>query len=183
MNVEQLRKEFPLLSKPDAPIYLDSACMSLKPRSVIDAVVKYYEETPFCAGRGVYEGSLAVKTLVEDARRSLAEHLGARSSGTVFTKNATEAINLVAHSFPWKKGDVVLTTDREHNSNLVPWQRLRERGVRHEVVAPRRHDGPRSVARPSRAPRRALRGGRARLQPRWLRGTSRGARAACARGG
>lgn len=132
---DALRREFPFLARENPPTYLDSACMSLKPRSVIDAVVRYYELTPFCGGRAVYEGSHTVETLVEDARRDLAALLGGDRPGTVFTKNATEAINLVAHSFPWKKGDVVLTTDREHNSNLVPWQQLAARGVRHEVVA------------------------------------------------
>lgn len=135
MDVAALRKDFPLLSKPDAPVYLDNACMTLKPRQVIDAVVRYYEETPFCAGRAVYEGSLAVETTMEDARRALARLLGGVPEATVWTKNATEAINLVAHAYPWRRGDVVLTTDREHNSNLVPWQMLASRGVRHEVVA------------------------------------------------
>ncbi|MEA3202278.1 MAG: cysteine desulfurase / selenocysteine lyase [Thermoplasmata archaeon] len=137
---EQIRQDFPLLSKLEPPIYLDSACMTLKPRSVIDAVVRYYEETPFCAGRAVYEGSLAVEEAMEAARCDLAALLGGRREATVFTKNATEAINLVAHAFPWRPGDVVLTTDREHNSNLVPWQMLSSRGVRHEVV-PSREDG------------------------------------------
>jgi cysteine desulfurase/selenocysteine lyase len=98
-------------------------------------VTRYYEETPYCAGRAVYEGSLAVEEIVERARRDLADFLGGTPEGTIFGKNATEAINLVAHSRPWKKGDVVLTTDREHNSNLVPWQLLLARGVRHEVVS------------------------------------------------
>ena len=137
MDVARLRRDFPLLERPDAPIYLDSACMTLKPRQVIDAVSRYYTETPFCAGRAVYEGSLAVETTMEDARRALASLLGGRPEATVWTKNATEAINLVAHARPWRRGDVVLTTDREHNSNLVPWQMLAHRGVRHEVVASR----------------------------------------------
>ncbi len=135
MKPESLRGQFPLLSREDPPIYLDNACTTLKPRGVIEAVTRYYEETPFCAGRAVYEGSLAVEQSVERARGRLAHFLGGHASGTVFTKNATEAINLVAHSFPWRDGDVVLTTDREHNSNLVPWQMLAARGVRHEVVA------------------------------------------------
>jgi cysteine desulfurase/selenocysteine lyase len=134
LDVAALRSQIPLLSGPDPPIYLDSACMSLKPRSVIEAVARYYESTPYCAGRAVYEGSLAVERMVEDARAALASLLGAKPEGTVWTKNATEAINLVAHAFPWKRGDVVLTSDREHNSNLVPWQLLAARGVRHEVV-------------------------------------------------
>lgn len=140
LNAHALRKGFPLYDAPDAPVYLDNACMTLKPRGVIEAVTDYYARTPWCAGRAVYEGSLAVEEKVEDARRRLAGFLGGRAEGTVFTKNATEAINLVSHSFPWKRGDVVLTTDREHNSNLVPWQRLAARGVRHEVV-PSREDG------------------------------------------
>jgi cysteine desulfurase/selenocysteine lyase len=77
---------------------------------------------------------------MEATRRALASFLGGLPEATVFTKNATEAINLVAHSFPWNSGDVVLTTDREHNSNLVPWQMLARRGVRHEVV-PSKPDG------------------------------------------
>lgn len=140
LNAQALRKDFPLLDAEDAPVYLDNACMTLKPRAVIEAATEYYARTPYCAGRAVYEGSLAVEEKVEGARRRLASFLGARPEGTVFTKNATEAINLVAYSFPWKAGDVVLTTDREHNSNLVPWLRLAARGVRHEVV-PSRPDG------------------------------------------
>lgn len=135
LNAAALRADFPLLARPDAPTYLDNACMTLKPRAVIDAVVRYYEQMPYCAGRAVYEGSLAVEEAVEASRRALADLLGARADSTVWTKNATEAINLVAHSYPWRRGDVVLTTDREHNSNLVPWQMLASRGVRHEVVA------------------------------------------------
>src|SRR5581483_251733 len=84
--------------------------------------------------------SLRVEEQMEAARRALASFLGGRPESTVFTKNATEAINLVAHAHPWKRGDVVLTTDREHNSNLVPWQMLSGRGVKHEVV-PSREDG------------------------------------------
>lgn len=140
LNPEAFRPDFPLLTRPGAPIYLDNACMTLKPRSVIDAVVSYYEDTPYCGGRAVYEGSHSVERLVETARAKLAGFLGGDARATVFTKNATEAINLVAHSHAWKAGDVVLTTDREHNSNLVPWQQLAARGVRHEVV-PSRDDG------------------------------------------
>lgn len=140
LNAHALRKDFPLLRDPEPPVYLDNACMTLKPQAVLDATLDYYARTPFCAGRAVYEGSLAVEEQVETARRRLAAFLGARPDGTVWTKNATEAINLVAHSLPWKRGDVVLTTDREHNSNLVPWQRLAARGIRHEVV-PSREDG------------------------------------------
>ena len=140
LNAEALRADFPILQREDAPVFLDNACMTLKPRAVIDAVRRYYEETPYCAGRAVYEGSHLVEQIVEDARRKLAALVGGRAESTIFTKNATEAINLVAHSWPWDERAVVLTTDREHNSNLVPWQQLKRRGVRHEVV-PSREDG------------------------------------------
>lgn len=134
IDVPRLRRDFPLLARADAPVYLDNACMTLKPTSVIDAVRRYYEETPFCAGRAVYEGSLAVEEAVERGRVALARFLHGAPASTVWTKNATEAVNLVAHAYPWRRGDVILTTDREHNSNLVPWQMLARRGVRHEVV-------------------------------------------------
>src|SRR5438067_11918550 len=107
IDVAALRKEFAYFDRAEAPIYLDNACMSLKPRAVVDAVRRYYEETPYCAGRAVYEGSLAVERIVEGAREALARFLGADPGGVAWTKNATEAINLVAHSFAWEKGDVV----------------------------------------------------------------------------
>jgi cysteine desulfurase/selenocysteine lyase len=135
MDVARIRQDFPFLMRSDAPTYLDNACMTLKPRSVIDAVTRYYTETPFCAGRAVYEGSHLVEEMVETARADLAGLLGGVPQSTLWTKNTTEAINLVAHAWPWKRGDLVLTTDREHNSNLVPWQMLASRGVKHEVVA------------------------------------------------
>ncbi|MHB8606218.1 MAG: aminotransferase class V-fold PLP-dependent enzyme [Thermoplasmatota archaeon] len=133
LDAAELRKDFPLLARDDAPVFFDNACMTLKPRSVIDAVSRYYTDTPFCAGRSVYEGARAVETLVEDARARLARFLGAQPTGVVWTKNATEAINLVARTFPFKRRQVVLTSDREHNSNLVPWQLLAARGIKHEI--------------------------------------------------
>ncbi len=140
LNVERIRRDFPILARPDPPVYLDSACMSLKPQSVIDATVRYYEDTPFCAGRSVYDGARSVERAVEDARAALAHLLGADPAGVVWTKNATEAVNLVAAAFPFRPGDVVLAGDREHNSNLVPWLAQRARGVRVDVL-PSRDDG------------------------------------------
>jgi cysteine desulfurase/selenocysteine lyase len=110
--------------------------MSLKPRPVLEAMRRYYEETPYCAGRAVYEGARAVSDAVDSARASVARWLGADDASRVlFTRNATEAINLVAHARRFKRGDVVLGSDKEHNSNLVPWQIAeQERGIRYEVV-------------------------------------------------
>ena len=145
MDVERIRREFPVLStqKDGMPlVYLDSACMSLKPRPVIDAVLKYYEEYGACAGRSVHSLSRRVSEEVESAREKLAYFFGCDEPREfVFTKNTTESINLVAYSLGLKKGDVVLTTDKEHNSNLVPWQRLSAHvGTAHRVVPSGEHN-------------------------------------------
>ena len=106
--------------------------MSLVPRAVLDALEEYYTEYPGCAGRSLHRFAEEVGHRYEGARESFARFLGAPSpDGIVFLRNATEAINLVAHGLDWKPGDRVLVTDQEHNSNLVVWQRLvKERGIR-----------------------------------------------------
>ncbi len=139
MNVPALRAEFPALAadRPGGPPrYLDSACMSLVPREVLRAVEEYYVAYPGCAGRSVHRFSEEVSRRYEEARAAFAAHFGRRDPrGVVFLRNATEAINLVAEGLPWRRGDRVVITDREHNSNLVVWQRLvAERGIRLEVV-------------------------------------------------
>lgn len=112
------------------PIYFDNACMTLKPQSVIDAVVDYYTRYSGCGERSTHWFASQVDEQVHAARESMKELIGARSSAEiVFAKNTTEAINLVARSLVWDKSDIVLTTDKEHNSNLCPWQELEERRV------------------------------------------------------
>jgi cysteine desulfurase / selenocysteine lyase len=135
IDVEERRKDFPALSdRPGSspPVYLDSACMSLVPQAVLDAVREYYADYPGCAGRSLHRFAEEVGHRYESAREAFARFLGAPSpDGIVFLRNATEAINLVARGLDWKPGDRVLVTDQEHNSNLVVWQRLaRERGIR-----------------------------------------------------
>jgi len=132
MNADKVRGDFPVLSK--GVVYLDSACMSLKPRQVVWKMNEYYNEYPACAGRSNHRLGEAAKNAYEDARKTIAKLIGAKPEEIIFTRNTTEAINLVAHSLPLKKGDVVLGTDKEHNSNLVPWQLLAEKGVKHTVV-------------------------------------------------
>lgn len=142
MDAEKVRKDFPSLQqvlngKP--VIYLDNACMTLRPRQVIEAVKEYYEKYPSCAGRSVHKFGDKVTHGVEEVREKVSQFLGAkRPEEIVFTKNTTEGINLVANSLGLDKGDKVLTTDREHNSNLLPWQFLVERrGVEHKVIKSR----------------------------------------------
>jgi cysteine desulfurase / selenocysteine lyase len=137
--IDPLRAEFPaLVPRPGrpTPVYLDSACMSLVPRPVLDAMTEYYTEFPGCAGRSLHRFAEEVGRRYEAARVAFAHYLGrADPAGIVFVRNATEAINLVGQGLPWRRGDRVVISDREHNSNLVLWQRLAaERGIRIEVV-------------------------------------------------
>ncbi len=136
MNTNKIREDFPTLREEDAPAYLDNACVTLKPDCVIDAITEYYTKYPGCGGRSVHSYGTQVSKKVSDSRRSLASFINAPSvNEVVFTKNATQSINQIAHGMKWSEGDVVLTTDREHNSNLVPWLQLeQEQGIDHRVV-------------------------------------------------
>ena len=139
MNVAQVRSDFPALRTRDGrppPTYLDSACMSLVPTPVLEAMAAYYRDFPGCAGRSLHRFAEEVDRRYEAARSAFARFLGrADPSGIVFLRNATEAINLVGQGLPWQRGDRVLISDREHNSNLIVWQRLAaERGVQVEVL-------------------------------------------------
>lgn len=139
MDVEQLRKDFPVLSRPHEGkplVYFDSACMALKPRQVIGAVVDYYENFPVCGERSVHRMAARVSLMVDEAREAAARFFNAPDPNeVVFLRNTTEGINLVARSFGLKAGDEVITGDKEHNSNLSPWHLLAKRaGVKHTVV-------------------------------------------------
>ena len=134
MDVEQIRKDFPVLED-KKNIYFDNACMSLKPRPVVEAMQEYYYEYPACAGRSNHRfGEMVTKKMTE-ARKTVADFFGAKENEIIFLRNATEGLNLVAKSLDLKSGDVVLTTDREHNSNLIIWQQLvKQKGIIHNVV-------------------------------------------------
>lgn len=139
MNVVQVRADFPALRLRDGhrpPTYLDSACMSLTPYPVLESMEEYYREFPGCAGRSLHRYSEEVGRRYEAARKAFARFLGRSDpTGIVFTRNATEGINLVGEGLPWKAGERVLVSDREHNSNLIVWQRLAsERGLRIEIL-------------------------------------------------
>lgn len=134
--IERCREDFPTLQGDNPPAYLDNACVTLKPKSVIDAITDYYTQTPGCGGRSVHRYGTKVSKTVADARKKLGAFLNAEQTNeVVFTRNATHSINQIAHGLQWSKGDVVLTSDREHNSNLVPWLQLeQEQGIDHRVV-------------------------------------------------
>jgi cysteine desulfurase/selenocysteine lyase len=139
LDYEKIKKDFPLLGKKieDKPIvYFDNACMSLKPRQVIEVMNEYYNNYPACAGRSSHRlGEIATKK-VDETRKIIAKFINAQSEkNIIYVRNTTEAINLLASSLELNKGDQILTTDKEHNSNLVPWQVLSQRkGVVHKIV-------------------------------------------------
>ncbi|MDY6770686.1 MAG: aminotransferase class V-fold PLP-dependent enzyme [Candidatus Nanohaloarchaea archaeon] len=100
-------------------VYLDSACMSLRPEQVIASVKQYYDEYPVCPGRGNYQLSKKATQELENARSQIADFISADTEDVMLTSGTTESINTVAASFP---ADKVILSDREHNSNLIPWQ-------------------------------------------------------------
>ncbi|MDC0526751.1 cysteine desulfurase [Euryarchaeota archaeon] len=136
MDISKYRKDFPILNSDDSPVYLDSACMTLRPQIVIDAITDYYTNYPACGGRSVHKLSWQVTENFEMARDSLRRFMGAESpSEIVFTKNATESMNIVANGLNLTKGDEVLTSDKEHNANVVPWHHLAKyKGIKYDVL-------------------------------------------------
>jgi cysteine desulfurase/selenocysteine lyase len=136
MDISKYRKDFPILNTDNPPVYLDSACMTLRPQVVIDAITDYYTNYPACGGRSVHKLSWQVTENFEMARDSLRRFMGAENSTEiVFTKNATESMNIVANGLNLKKGDKVLTSDKEHNANVVPWHHLAKyKGIKYDVL-------------------------------------------------
>ena len=141
-SAEEIRKDFPILARQvhgKPLVYLDSTASSQKPLAVIEAMSAYYETTHANVHRGVYEISEEATAKMEKARVKTARFINARQSKQViFTRNTTESINLVAYSWGYaniKAGDVIVLTEMEHHSNLVPWQLLAQRtGARLEFV-------------------------------------------------
>ena len=129
-----LRKDFPILDQQvhgKPLIYFDNAATSQKPHAVIDALVHYYEHDNANVHRGIHELSNRATAGYEAARARAAKFINAKSAEEiVFTRGTTEGINLVASSWGAKNlisGDVILLTEMEHHSNLVPWQLLPQR--------------------------------------------------------
>jgi cysteine desulfurase/selenocysteine lyase len=122
------RKDFHCLNKDErnSPIYFDNACMTLKPDSVIKAIVDYYQDHPSCHNRAVHEFGETTTKKVEESRTLINKYINCRNDESViFTKNTTESINMVSSIVKFSEGDIVLTTDMEHNSNMLPWQFLK----------------------------------------------------------
>jgi cysteine desulfurase/selenocysteine lyase len=129
-----LRQDFPILNQQvhgQPLVYFDNAATSQKPRAVIDALVHYYEFDNANVHRGIHELSNRATTAFEAARTRTAKFINAKSADEIiFTRGTTEGINLVASSWGTKHlqaGDVILLTELEHHSNLVPWQMLAQK--------------------------------------------------------
>ncbi|MGN6521699.1 MAG: cysteine desulfurase [Actinomycetes bacterium] len=138
-DVERVRADFPILGREVHDgrrlVYLDSAATSQKPRQVIAALDDYYERHNANVHRGIHVLAEEATALYEGARDKVAAFIGASDRGeVVFTRNSTEALNLVANTLAWADGDLrvgpgdeIVVTQMEHHSNLVPWQLLAAR--------------------------------------------------------
>ncbi len=142
MNISNIKKEFPIFDNKvhnNDLVYLDSANSSQKPRVVVDRIYDFYTKEFSNVGRSVHYLAVAATNLYENTRTSVQKFINAKDSNEiVFTKGATEAINLVASTFGQnhlKEGDEVLLTELEHHSNYVPWHYLRKsKGVKIEFA-------------------------------------------------
>jgi cysteine desulfurase/selenocysteine lyase len=131
LDVEAIRADFPALARTvrngNPLIYLDSGATSQKPVQVLDAERSFYERHNGAAHRGTHLLGEEATDVYEGARAKVAAFIGADVGEVVFTKNATEAINLVAYTMQASPGDEILITEMEHHANLVPWQQLCQR--------------------------------------------------------
>ncbi|HWD76716.1 MAG TPA: SufS family cysteine desulfurase [Solirubrobacteraceae bacterium] len=134
--IHDVSSEFPVLRREfdgRPVVYLDSAATSQTPQPVIDAMTGYYTESRASVHRGVYPLAVEATDLFEGARQKIADWLGSTVEETIFTANATAAINLVAYTWGRQNvgpGDLVVLTEMEHHSNIVPWQLMcQERGA------------------------------------------------------
>jgi cysteine desulfurase / selenocysteine lyase len=141
-SLEWVRKDFPALKNfynGMPPVYFDNACNTLVPRQVIEAFNEYYEKFPACGeGRSRHRFAAEVTDRIDGntergmkgARHIIKDFLNAAShKEIIFTLNASHGVNIVALGTQFKPGDIVLHTDKEHNSNLIPWLRLRKKGL------------------------------------------------------
>jgi cysteine desulfurase/selenocysteine lyase len=143
LNVKEIRNDFPILQRETSPgiplVYLDSTATSQKPLPVIEAMDRYYRHSNANIHRGVHTLAEEATFMYEEARVKIAKFINAASAHQIiYTRNTTESINLVAYTWAranLKAGDLVILTEMEHHSNLVPWHMLQaERGVELEFI-------------------------------------------------
>ena len=124
MSPQKIREDFPIFQKRENLVYLDNAATTQKPEQVIEAVQNFYEKDNANVGRGLYDLANDATQKYEDARRKVAEFIGASKDEVVFVRNTSEAENLLAHSLNFE-GDIVLS-EMAHHSEQLPWRRKAE---------------------------------------------------------
>ena len=131
MKTADVRRDIPLLND---VIYLDAASTTPTPRPVVEAMNDYFYNYNANTGRGAY--SLAIKATreLDTSREKIAKFINSASDEIIFTKNTTEAINIVAHGLGFKKGDNIVVPNMEHHSNFVPWLNMQSKGVEVRIV-------------------------------------------------
>src|SRR5688500_14513484 len=143
LNINEIRKDFPILQRETQAgiplVYLDSTATSQKPLAVLNAMENYYRSSNANIHRGVHTLAEEATTLYEQAREKIARFINAPSARQIiYTRNTTESINLVAYAWArtnLKAGDLVILTEMEHHSHLVPWQMLQaERGIELDFI-------------------------------------------------
>jgi cysteine desulfurase / selenocysteine lyase len=133
IDIEKIREEIPLTNE---VVYLDNASTSLSPRPVLDAMFDYEVHYRSNVGRGVHRLSQIAGQFYWDAHETVNSFINGNGGTTVFVRNCTEAINMVAKGLRFEKGEEVITTISDHHSNLLPWYSLREQGVIVKVISP-----------------------------------------------
>lgn len=130
-SAEEIRRDFPILGD---IIYLDNAATSFSPEPVVEALVEFEHRYRANVGRGIHRLTQIATQRYWHAHEKVARFIGGEAGVTIFTKNTTEAINMVAQGLSWKPGDRVVTTILEHHSNLLPWRALGKQGVSLDVI-------------------------------------------------
>jgi cysteine desulfurase/selenocysteine lyase len=131
MKTADVRADIPLL---EDFIYLDAASTTPTPRPVVEAMCDYFYHYNANTGRGAYRLAVKATQEMERARENVAGFIKASPNEIIFTKNTTEAINLVARGIKFRKGDRIVVSNMEHHSNLIPWINLKKIGVEVEIV-------------------------------------------------
>ncbi len=137
LDIEAIRADFPILDRvlPNGKnlVYFDNAATSQKPKCVIDAMSKFYENYNSNAHRANHTLADEASSALEEARMKISNFFGANPENMIYTSGATEAINLVSYGwakYNLEKGDVIVITEMEHHADIVPWQELsKEKGV------------------------------------------------------
>ncbi|MBM3229423.1 cysteine desulfurase [Candidatus Parvarchaeota archaeon] len=128
MDAKKIRDDFPILCRQNPQAYFDNACTTFKPNKVIEAVDWYNRENPACAGRSLHRLSAAVDEKFARAREEVARHINSKPEEVVWTRNSSEAMNLVALAFDFTGKNKVVTTNLEHHSALLPFMSLAKKG-------------------------------------------------------